>query len=116
MTLSKLKPSDAHRSEYHYELCGRSISDPYRWMEEDSPDLQTWVRSQHEYTMAQLSSLPVREKIRRRLEELMRAPSIGPITKAGTRYFFRQRLKDQESSALYFKDAAPAPWLFLDPE
>src|SRR5678810_942351 len=102
MTFSKPTLSKAHRVNCHYQLAGRSISDPYRWMEEDSPDLQTWVRAQHEYTMAQLSSLPVRENIWRRLEELIRAPSIGPITKAGTRYFFRQRLKGQEISALYF--------------
>ena len=55
-------------------------------------------------------------KIRRRLEELMRAPSIGPITKAGTRYFFRQRSNDQEISALYCKDAANgASRLLIDP-
>jgi prolyl oligopeptidase len=46
--------------------------DPYRWMEEDTPDLRAWVTAQHEYTMAQLSSLPAREGIRRRLEELLR--------------------------------------------
>jgi prolyl oligopeptidase len=85
-------------------------------MEDDSPELRTWIRAQHEYTMAQLSTLPVREKIRQRLEELLRAPSIGPITKDGTRYFFRQRLQNQEISALYFKDAPPAEsQLLIDP-
>src|SRR2546430_15056162 len=41
----------------------------YRWMEEDTPALRTWVLSQHEYTMARLASLPAREGILRRLEE-----------------------------------------------
>jgi prolyl oligopeptidase len=50
------------------------------------------------------------------LEELMRAPSLGPITKAGKRYFFRQRLNDQEISALYFKAAPLAEaQLLIDP-
>jgi len=116
MTFSKPTLSKAHRVNCHYQLAGRSISDPYRWMEDDSTELRTWVHAQHNYTMAQLSSLPVRENIWRRLEELIRAPSIGPNTKAGTRYFFRQRLKGQEISALYFSDSAlAASQLLIDP-
>ncbi|HYJ88266.1 MAG TPA: prolyl oligopeptidase family serine peptidase [Pyrinomonadaceae bacterium] len=98
------------------QLAGRSVSDPYRWMEEDTPALRAWVMDQHEYTMAQLSSLPAREGIRRRLEELMRTPAMGTITKAGGRYFFRQRFQDQELSALYCQDAPHStPRLLLDP-
>jgi prolyl oligopeptidase len=90
--------------------------DPYRWMEEDTPALRTWVLAQHELAMAQLSSLPARESIRRRLEELLRTRAIGTITKAGHRYFFQQRLQDQELAALYFQDTLhSAPQLLLDP-
>ncbi|HEY5442984.1 MAG TPA: hypothetical protein VIJ87_00615, partial [Pyrinomonadaceae bacterium] len=67
MSFSKRKPLEAHRNDCQYQIGGRSISDPYRWMEDDSTELRTWVLAQHEYTMAQLSSLPVRENIRRRL-------------------------------------------------
>lgn len=95
--------------------CIRGVSDPYRWMEEDTPALRTWVRAQHEYTMAQLSPLPARERIGRRLEELMRTGAMGPITKAGKRYFFRQRFEGQELPALYCRDAHGAPRLLLDP-
>ena len=92
------------------------ISDPFRWMEEDTLALRTWVLAQHESTMAQLASLPAREKIRTRLEELMRTPSTGTITKAGKRYFFQQRLADQELAALYCQDSPnDAPRLLLDP-
>src|SRR5215213_4928199 len=103
MAFSKPKPSEA-------------VRDPYRWMEEDTPALRTWVLDQHEYTMAQLSSLPAREGIHRRLEELLRRQAIGNITKAGNRYFFRQRFADQELSALYCQDAPDdAPRLLLNP-
>ena len=112
MTFSKPKPA----IDCHDEQAGRLVSDPYRWMEEDTPALQTWAMDQHEYTMAQLSSLPVRESIGVRLEELMRTPALVPITKAGSRYFFRQRFKDQELSALYCQDAPHGtPRLLLDP-
>ena len=46
----------------------------------------------------------------------MRTHAMGTITKAGKRYFFRQRLQDQELSALYCQDSLhSAPRLLLDP-
>jgi prolyl oligopeptidase len=85
-------------------------------MEEDTPHLRRWVLAQHEYTMAQLSFLPVRERIRRRLEELLRTHAITAINRAGNRYFFRQRLAGQELSALYCQDEPNGvPRLLLDP-
>jgi len=44
-------------------------------MEDETPGLRTWVQAQHEYAMSRLSSVPVREEIRRRLEELLRTPA-----------------------------------------
>jgi prolyl oligopeptidase len=111
MTFAKRKPSAARRSDCHERL-----SDPYRWMEEDTPELRTWVEDQHEYSQAQLSSLPDHGSIRSRLEELMRAPAMGVIATAGPRYFFRQRSEHQELAILYCQDAPEGePWPLLDP-
>jgi len=116
MAFSKPKPYDGPKGDCHEHLGQRRISDPFRWMEEDTPALRTWVLAQHESTMAQLASLPAREKIRARLEELMRTPSTGTITKAGKRYFFQQRLSNQELPALYCQDSPnDAPRLLFDP-
>src|ERR1041384_6389691 len=90
--------------------------DPYRWMEEDTPELRSWVQAQSKHAMAQISSVPERESIRRRLEELLRTHAIGTITKAGDRYFFLQRLQDQELASLYCQDTLHgAPRLLFDP-
>jgi prolyl oligopeptidase len=92
------------------------VSDPYRWMEEDTPTLRRWVREQHEHTMAQLSGLPARQNVRRRLEELMRAPATGAFIKAGTRNFFRQRVDGRELPALFCRDEPHgAARLLIDP-
>lgn len=92
------------------------ISDPYRWMEEDTPALRAWVQEQHERTMAQLSSFPARETIRRQLVELLRSEATGAITKAGQRYFFIKRYENQELAALYCQDERHGPIrLLLDP-
>ncbi|HLM24924.1 MAG TPA: hypothetical protein VK274_07700, partial [Pyrinomonadaceae bacterium] len=91
-------------------------NDPYRWMEEDTPALRKWVLAQHEHTMAQLSSLPARESIRRRLEELLRGTAMGAITRAGKRYFFLQRFECEELASLYCQDEPHgSPRLLLDP-
>lgn len=91
-------------------------SDPYRWMEDDTPALRAWVLEQHEHTMAQLSSFPVRQSIRRRLEELLRSNAMGAITRAGKRYFFLQRFENQELASLYCQDERHgALRLLLDP-
>jgi prolyl oligopeptidase len=114
--LSGGKPPKAQRGDCHDELAGRRVGDPYRWMEEDTPALRDWVRAHHEYTMSQLSTLPTREGLRRRLDELMRTAGVGTITRAGERYFSRRRSADQELSALYCQDTLyGAPRLLLDP-
>jgi len=94
----------------------RKVSDPYRWMEEDTPALRAWVREQHEHTNVQLSTVPARAHIHRRLSELLRTPASGNIVKAGRRYFFRQRNEDEELAALYCRDTLHgAPRRLLDP-
>jgi prolyl oligopeptidase len=85
-------------------------------MEEDTPALRAWVREQHEHTMVQLSTMPVRADIHRRLTELLRAPASGKIVKAGKRYFFRRRDADQELPALYCRNTLDgASRRLLDP-
>jgi prolyl oligopeptidase len=98
------------------QQAGRLISDPYRGMEKDTPALRAWVREQHEHTMAQLSAVPARADIHRRLSELLRTPASGNIVKAGRRYFFRQRQEDEELPALYCRDTLHStPRRLLDP-
>jgi len=89
--------------------------DQYRWMEDETPGLRTWVQAQHEYAMSRLSSVPVREEIRRRLEELLRTPVIANVTKARNRYFFRRRSSKQELASLYYQDTPEStPRLLID--
>ena len=64
-TCMKIDNGSSHQTTLNPtpQQAGRLISDPYRWMEEDTPALRAWVQAQHEYTIAQLSSLPAREGI-----------------------------------------------------
>jgi len=92
------------------------IDDAYRWMETDSPELRAWVQEQHEFTIAQLHSLPVREQIRQRLSEVIHTPTVRTLARVGQRHFYRERHVDQELSALYCKDNSDGTVrLLLDP-
>src|SRR5882724_4327035 len=116
MAISKRKPSEAQISDCHDQLAARQINDPYRWMEENTPALRAWVREQQEHTMAQLSAVPARAAIHRRLSELLRTPASGNIVIAGKRYFFRQRNENEELPALYCRDTLHStPRRLLDP-
>jgi prolyl oligopeptidase len=116
MASPKSVPPKAQRIDCFDQPGGRLINDPYRWMEEDSPALRTWLHEQHEHTIIQLSSLPAHEQIRSRLEVLLRRPTTGTVIKAGPRYFFRQRLEHQELPALYCrKTSNDAARILIDP-
>src|SRR4051812_26023313 len=92
------------------------ISDPHRWMEEDSRAVRDWVRAQHEHTLAQLSAVPARADIHRRLTELLHTSTSGNISKAGKRYFFRQRQEGEELPSFYCRDTLHrTPRRLLDP-
>jgi prolyl oligopeptidase len=114
--LSSRMPPNARRCDCHDEPTSRRIDDPYRWMEEDTPERRAWVRAQHEYATAQLAALPCREDLRRRLDELMRPIGAGTFAQAGERSFLLRRSADRELPALYRQDAPDvAPRLLLDP-
>src|SRR5271155_1298668 len=50
---------------------GTPVVDPYRWMENlKSPEVQSWMKAQNDYTRDYLSHLPGREALIKRVESL----------------------------------------------
>ncbi len=71
--------------DYH----GTSVSDPYRWLEDDnSEETKAWVKAQNEVTQGFLEKIPQRAGIRERLEELWNFERIGQPDRYGERWFF----------------------------
>ncbi len=83
---------------------GVKVTDQYRWLEDqESPETRAWIDVQNQYTRAILDPLPSRERISRRLGELMKVETIStPVARAG-RYFFSKRLADQPQPVLYVR-------------
>ncbi|MBI3653998.1 MAG: S9 family peptidase [Acidobacteria bacterium] len=86
-------------------LHGVTITDPYRWLEEqNSPATRAWIQEQNDYTQALLGARPERQLIKQRLASLFKIETQSvPIAKSG-RYFFFKRRADQNQPVLYLRN------------
>jgi prolyl oligopeptidase len=98
-------------------LHGVSVSDPYRWLEDqNSPRTRAWIEEQTRYARGYLDRLPGREHIRQRVRELLDVETYDSFLKNGNRYFFRKRLPGQEQPSIYVRDGAEGrDQLLVDP-
>lgn len=105
LKLIKPSPPPKTRVENNTEtLHGVSVADPYRWLEDqDSPETRAWIAEQNRYTKASVGSLPGRDAIHKRLEQLLKIETIGIPTARGDRYFFSKRLATQNQSVIYMR-------------
>src|SRR5689334_7527424 len=82
-------------------LHGITISDPYRWLEDqDSPRTREWLEQQRLYARRYLDNIPGRERIRERIKEFLAVETYDSLQRVGSRYFFRKRLPDQEQPCI----------------
>ena len=58
------------KDTYH----GVSVDDPYRWLEEDTPEVKAWSEAQNAYTKAQLAKLPEQPALAAELAKILKAP------------------------------------------
>jgi prolyl oligopeptidase len=96
---------------------GRTVADPYRWMEElDGAAVKSWVEAENAVTFSYLGALPHRETIRLRLTALWDYPKTQVPTREAGALFFRQNAGLQKQSVLYRQATlAGAPSPILDP-
>src|SRR4051812_49391482 len=91
-------------------LHGEEIVDPYRWLEDgDAPETRLWTDLQNALTESYLSSVPAREKIRRRLAELLSIGVLGTPTPLRGRYFYVRREGQQNQPVLYWRAGIDGP-------
>ena len=83
-------------------LHGRSIADPYRWLEDpDSAETADWVKRQNEFTARYLESLPDRAWFLDTMERVMRQPRAGvPFKRAG--HYFVSRNDGRQNQDVIF--------------
>jgi prolyl oligopeptidase len=100
---------------------GQAITDPYRHLEDfKNPDVQKWVKSQADFADRTLRSLPGREALLQRIQELDagRPFSVSGVTRLpfGSHFYFKQ-LANENVAKIYFRKELSGPEeLLIDPE
>ncbi len=96
---------------------GVAVTDPYRWLEDqESPRTRAWIAEQTRYARAYLDSISGRERIRERIREFLAVETYDSLQKAGSRYFLRKRLPDQEQPCICMREGADGEdQLLIDP-
>lgn len=95
---------------------GETLSDPYRWMENDKdPDWLPFLKGQNAHTRAVLATIPGRDRLLKRIQELSGdTAATQRVQRAGGRLFFQQRPAGAEGFKLFVQEAG-ATRLLIDP-
>ncbi|MEP6759744.1 MAG: prolyl oligopeptidase family serine peptidase [Sporichthyaceae bacterium] len=106
----------APREDQVEQLHGHRVSDPYRWLEDaTAPATQAWSAAQDALADASLGELRGRNRLQRRLTELLSAGVIGGPSWRRDRQFFMRRTADQEHAVLLTVDPDGTERTLLDP-
>jgi prolyl oligopeptidase len=98
-------------------LHGISVTDPYRWLEDqDSPRTREWLSAQIRYARSYFDAIPGRDRVRSRVRELLDIETYDSIQRVGIRYFFRKRLPGLEQPCTFVRDGIDGKdQLLIDP-
>jgi prolyl oligopeptidase len=103
-------PIPTRREDVADLVHGRTIADPYRWLEAgDDPAVENWTLAQNQLTDDALSSIPAHREIKSRLEQLLgighvSSPSVRRTGIGAFRYFYTRREGKQNQPVLLLRD------------
>jgi prolyl oligopeptidase len=105
------------RDDVSETMHGVTISDPYRWLEDqNSPETRSWIQSQNTYTHRLLDAWPGRAQVEKRATELMRHGNIRAPFEAAGRLFYRKRSAEQDLFLIYMRQGVDGKEdLLIDP-
>jgi prolyl oligopeptidase len=113
----KLDYPETKTGDQSDDYFGTMVSDPYRWLENDTaPDVEEWVHQQNEVSFTYLKSIPYRDQLMKRYEELFDYEKISSPNKVGDYYFFYKNSGLQNQAVIYLqKGKEGEPEVFIDP-
>ncbi|HEV2533079.1 prolyl oligopeptidase family serine peptidase [Phenylobacterium sp.] len=85
---------------------GETLSDPYRWMENDKdPDWLPFLRAQNAHARAYLDAIPGRDRLLSRIQQLSGDTALtSKVQRAGGRLFFQQRPAGADNYKLFVRE------------
>ncbi|WP_432485945.1 prolyl oligopeptidase family serine peptidase [Kineococcus esterisolvens] len=100
----------APRLDLVEELHGVAVADPYRWLEDaDDPRTRQWSAWQDAAWEGFAAALPGRERLERRVRELMSTGAVGAPVHRGERVFRSRRDPAAEHAVLRVRDTPDGP-------
>ena len=107
----------ARRLELTEDIGGHRVSDPYRWLEDDTSAERTdWLAAQAElFGSYREDQLPGRDRLAARVRDLLSTGYVGTPVWRGERCFFTRRDPDQEHGVLCTRLADGPVEVLVDP-
>jgi prolyl oligopeptidase len=98
-------PPAARIDVVHDTYFGESLSDPYRWMENDKdPEWLPFLKGQNDHARAVLDALPTRAQLLKRIQELSGdTVATSRVQRAGSLTFFTQRPQGADNFKLFVR-------------
>jgi prolyl oligopeptidase len=113
------RPPVARVEPVQESLFGTTVTDPYRWMENDKdPDWDPFMRGQGAFARKHLDAIPLRAEIGKRVSELSGdLEAINTIQTAGSRLFVERRPPGANNFMLFVRESfGGRERLLFDPE
>jgi prolyl oligopeptidase len=85
----QIKYPETKKVDQTDDYFGTKVADPYRWLEDDnSAATKEWVEEENKVTHSYLSSIPFRDKVKSKLEQMWNYPKYSSPFKEGAWYYF----------------------------
>lgn len=101
---------ETRREIFHDRLHGLDVADPFRWLEHAvAEETLVWTALQNQHARSILGTLPGRDAIRRRVEQLSVIDTVEVPLVRGGRYFFARRRAGDARHAICMRRQIDAP-------
>jgi prolyl oligopeptidase len=105
----------AHRLPLEESIHGRTIADPYRWLEDPTTaESRAWCAAQQACFEAARNGWQARQPLLHRLRQRWAVGDAGPPVRRRGRYFFNRRLTGQEQRGLVLRGPADMERTLID--
>src|ERR1700759_5041431 len=99
--MNEFRYPEASRLDLTEDILGHQVSDPYRWLEEDtSAERAGWLAAQADLFASYREELPGRERLAARVRELLGTGYVGTPVWRGERCFYSRRDPGAEHGVL----------------
>ena len=114
--MSEFRYPQASRLDLTEDIGGHQVSDPYRWMEDDtSAERAGWLAAQADLFGSYREELPGRDRLAARVRELLGTGYVGTPAWRGDRLFYTRRDPGAEHGVLCTRVGDSPEQMLIDP-